>query len=367
MGTRFAIISEAMRAGMIWIAWALLGSVLVEAKDFRGAQFIGFSNFDGFQRRMEGGDLVLVSPRIEADINWDEMVASWNFGGRTEAGLTVEAKVIYPERETRWYHLGNWALNPGKNSRASVKAQTDTDGRVDTDTLKLREPARALRMRITLRGTTNGSALKFLGLSLCDSRANRELLEPNRKAWGRTLTVKERSQVNYPDGINEWCSPTSTSMLLSYWAAALNRKELDYDVPEVARGVNDPNWPGTGNWPFNTAFAGAHEGMRAYVARFSDVSELEDWIEAGVPVAVSVAYGYLKGKAEKANGHLVVCIGFDENGNIVANDPGRSQVRQVYPRENLVKAWAESENTVYLIYPEHWKVPQDRFGHWHGR
>jgi uncharacterized protein YvpB len=128
--------------------------------------------------------------------------------------------------------------------------------------------------------------------------------------------------------------------------------------------VNDPNWPGTGNWPFNTAFAGAKKNIRAYVTRFSDVSELEDWIEAGIPVAISVSYGYLKGLPERANGHLVVCIGFDEKGNITVNDPGRRLVRQTYRRENLQKAWAESENTVYLLYPENCKLPMDRFHHW---
>jgi hypothetical protein len=233
---------------------------------------------------------------------------------------------------------------------------------VDTDTLKLHDYAQAVQLRITL--SSDPAALKFLGLAFCDSLAERSVLPPNKSAWGKTLNVKERTQADYPEGISEWCSPTSMSMLMSFWSSKLNRIDLEYDVPEVARGVHDPNWPGTGNWPFNTAFVGAHKGIRAYVARFSDVSELEDWIEAGIPVAISVSYGYLKGRPERANGHLVVCIGFDENGNIVVNDPGRRMVRQVYLRENLIKAWAESENTVYLVYPEKWKVPQDRFGHW---
>ena len=349
-----------MRALIILV----LGCVLTQARDFRGAQFVGFTDFERFQIRSATNTVVLVSPRIEAGLPWDELIASWNFRSTPRAGLTVEAKAIYPDRETKWYNLGHWTLEPASQARASVKGQRDNDGRVDTDTLKLNEHTVATRLRVTLLGTTNISDLKFLGITFSASEAERTPLAPNRKVWGKTLTVKERSQANYPEGVNEWCSPTSTSMLLSYWAAKLNREELDYDVPEVARGVNDPNWPGTGNWPFNTAFAGAHDQMLAYVARFSDVSELEDWVEAGVPVAVSVAYGYLKGRAERANGHLVVCIGFDEKGNIVVNDPGRSQVRQVYPRENLTKAWAESENTVYLVYPRDWKVPTDRFGHW---
>ena len=87
-------------------------------------------------------------------------------------------------------------------------------------------------------------------------------------------------------------------------------------------------------------------------------------MEAGLPVAVSVSYGLLRGKPERGNGHLVVCIGFTENGDIVVNDPGRSQVHQVYRRENLIRGWAESHNTVYLIYPEDRSVPLDRFHHW---
>jgi hypothetical protein len=153
-------------------------------------------------------------------------------------------------------------------------------------------------------------------------------------------------------------------MLLSFWSAQLGRRDLDHDVPEVAAGVDDPNWPGTGNWPFNMAFASTHPGMRAYVGRFSDISELEDWIDAGIPVAVSVSYGLLRGKTERGNGHLVVCIGFTEEGDPVFNDPGRSQVRQIYKRADLARAWAESERTVYLVYPEGTKTPKDRYGHW---
>jgi len=115
------------------------------------------------------------------------------------------------------------------------------------------------------------------------------------------------------------------------------------------------------------AYAGSFSGMRAYVSRFSDVSELEDWIASGIPVAVSVANTVLKGvpPREGPDGHLVVCVGFTEKGDVIVNDPGtRQQIRRVYPRENLVKAWARSQNTVYLIYPQGANIPDDRFGHW---
>lgn len=334
-----------------------------EQNDFRGTHFIGFEDFSRFTVA-EGQDGTALALKVDPGFLWDELIASWNLRGAAK-GLLIEARAVYPGRTTKWYTLARWTLNPTtENARSSVRGQKDEDGTVHTDTLKLKERASAVEVRVTLDKGADVEALKFLGLSFCDSNAPRSALPPKESVWGNVLAVKERSQANYPEGISEWCSPTSMSMLMSFWSAKLNRPELDYDVPEVARGVNDPGWPGTGNWPFNTAFAGAHAGMRSYVTRFSDVSELEDWVEAGIPVAVSVAYGYLKGNPDRANGHLVVCIGFDENGNIVVNDPGRRQVRQVYTRDNLIKAWAESENTVYIVHPESWRTPKDRFGHW---
>ena len=37
---------------------------------------------------------------------------------------------------------------------------------------------------------------------------------------------------------------------------------------------------------------------------------------------------------------------------------------RVYPRKDIIFAWAYSHNAVYLIYPENAEVPKDRFGHW---
>jgi hypothetical protein len=347
-----------------WLPILFLSAVLGRAQDHRGTEFIGWEAFYMFQRELKEGSIVLTSPRIESAIYWDELIPSWNFRAEPAAGIEVEARALYPNRDTKWYHLGKWSAEPGKFPRESVRAQKDEDGDVETDTLKLKKRAAAVQLRVTLRGVDRIDELKFLGLSFRDSRVMPAPLESNKSAWGKTLMVPERSQTAYPAGINEWCSPTSISMILALWAARLSRPDLEYSVPEVARKVNDPNWPGTGNWAFNMAFAGAHPGIRAYVTRFSDVTELEDWVKAGVPVAISVRNGWLNGREEPGNGHLVVCIGFDQHGDVIFNDPGRGEVRQTYKREHVMKAWGASGNTVYLIYPEKHPGPSDRFGHW---
>lgn len=351
--------------------------------DFRpGREFVGFSDFETFSRQpgARSNEFILTSPLISTRIRWNELIASWNVKSREIEYLRIEAKATIEGRDTSYYTLGFWSLDSTRHPRESVKGQGDGDGDVQTDVLVLKNPASAAQMRLTV-GLTSPSAtnaLDFLGLSFAavpksassgspETAQDREASPSQKSAvWGTTLPVPERSQMVYPGG-SVWCSPTCTSMILAFWGTKLGRSDLDVSVPDVAAAVYDRNWPGTGNWPFNTAYAGSFSGMRAYVSRLGDVSELEEWIAAGIPVALSVSYGELKGAKKGPDGHLVVLTGFTDTGEPVINDPGTTEnVRKVFPRENLVRAWSYSQNTVYLIYPVGYKTPANHFHHWHG-
>lgn len=336
------------------------------AFDARGAQFLGFTNFSLWKKSSGTNrtEVVLRSPEITACLDWNELVASWNIALPADGFLCVEARAIQPDAATKFYVLGCWSADPQRHPRASVPGQRDADGDVATDTLKLLRPCRKFQIGLILGGGTRLTDLKFLGMSLLDNRVRPAPLAPNRAAWGRTIAVPERSQMPFPNG-GTLCSPAVVSMLLGHWAGARQRPDWDRTVPEVAAGVDDPNWPGTGNWALNMACAGALPGLRAYVARLSDVSELEDWIARGVPVGLSLCYNRLRGQGGEPSGHLVVCVGFTEAGDVIVNDPGTSRnVRKTFPRANLTAAWAYSRRTVYLVYPADRAVPEDRFGHW---
>src|SRR5215203_5055827 len=107
-----------------------LMTLVGQAADFRGSQFIGFSDFTQFKQEAQ----TLTSPVIEPAVNWDELVLSWNLRGEGEA--TIEARLIYPDHTTKFYNLGIWS----KAKRQSVKDQNDTDAKVDTDTLIAKRP-----------------------------------------------------------------------------------------------------------------------------------------------------------------------------------------------------------------------------------
>jgi hypothetical protein len=358
-----------MKTGVVLLAFSVLGFVPMNSKadsvDARGIQFIPFNSLSKFTKSVgaQSNETVLRSPEIATRVQWDELIVSWNAGMPADASLKIEARAIYPERATKWFAMGLWSGDPAKHPRESVRRQEDDDGNVDTDTLLLKRPAQRVQVRLTLGGSRKPK-IKFLGLSLLDSRARPKPLPPNRAAWGKTMDVPERSQMAYENGA-VLCSPTTVSMLLSYWSRQLKRPALDHDVPEVVTGVFDPKWEGTGNWVFNTAYAGSLRGMRAYTARLSDVAELEDLVAQGIPVGLSLCYNRLRGLSREPSGHLVVCVGFTENGDAVINDPGTSKnVRKVFPRANVIDAWTYSKNAVYLIYPERTRLPADRFGHW---
>ncbi len=335
------------------------------AADSRGVQFIGLNDFSHFDRSIENGKTVFTSDEIVAKIPWNGLIVSWNAELSQDVQLNIEARAIYKKRATKFYSMGNWSGDAALHRRESVLNQKDADGDVSTDTLVLNEPCERLQLRLTLGGkAATESKLKFIGICLHDNRSKPKSLKPNHAAWGKTIPVIERSQGTYPNG-GVLCSPTTVSMMMTYWSEQLKRPELDHDVPDIVKEVYDANWSGTGNWAFNMAYAGAYPGIRACVTRFSDVAELEDWIAAGIPVGVSLDYNRLREKDGAPSGHLVVCVGFTKDGSVIVNDPATMKnVRKTFLRKDLVAAWAHSHNAAYLIYPESEKLPDDRFGHW---
>jgi hypothetical protein len=182
--------------------------------------------------------------------------------------------------------------------------------------------------------------------------------------WGKILDVPACTQ-SYPDGGEGWCSPTSTSMLVGYWAH--DTGPCEPRVRAAVDGVYDWVYKGHGNWPFNTAYA-AGRGLEAYVTRFRSLADAEPWIAAGVPVGISYSWkaGELTGApVRSSDGHLGVLVGFDDHGDPVVNDPaakgdGASGVRRTYRRAELENVWVgHSGGTAYVAYPPVWPTPWD--------
>jgi hypothetical protein len=309
------------------------------------------------------------SRAVEVERPFREAVVSWN--ATTPAGSWVELRLAarVGGRWTTDYVLGVWADGDQTITRHSVAGQSDGDGRVAVDTLVLAAPAEAYRVTARLFAEPGAPSPRLFGLAVAtsDPTAAPAPLEPLRAAHGVALDVPRRSQMIYPDGGEVWCSPTSTSMVLAYWAARLDLPGLVETVPAAARATYDASFRGTGNWPFNTAHAAALGGgaLRAVVTRLDRIEQLERLIAADVPVVISASWqaGQITGAAiASTDGHILVVRGFDGDGDVLVNDPaGPSDagVRYTYDRAQLDAAWARSGRTVYLIHPADAPLPLD--------
>ena len=146
---------------------------------------------------------------------------------------------------------------------------------------------------------------------------------------------------------------------IAYIPASYADRQVDY----AARYTFDSHYNGTGNWPFNTAYA-ARYGMDAFVTRLRSLDEAEAFIRAGIPLVASIGVdsnsldGFLfKG----SSGHLLVVVGITADGNVMANDPAATSnatVPRVYDRGQFEDAWLNhSGGIVYVIHPPGTPLP----------
>ncbi len=319
---------------------------------------------------------VATSPEWTSAAPFDTVTPS--FEAPTPPGTWIHVKLA-ARIEGAWtkeYSLGVWADRDGTIRRHSVEGQADENGDVATDTLELTKPADALRVTVVLFSESSEtpslralSAIATKKSGPAPSTAN----TGDPAARGKVLAVPKRSQMIYPDGGEAWCSPTSTSMLLGYWAEMLGADGLRETPPQAASRCHDHVFEGTGNWPFNTAHAAAMDGGRLHgaVTRLGSFEPIEQLIGAGIPVAISIRYG--KGELSgspiaSTAGHLIVVRGFTANGDVVCNDPafGSDALVEVsYDRAELTKVWQRSLGTTYLIWPADRHLPVDPGGAFH--
>jgi hypothetical protein len=229
-------------------------------------------------------------------------------------------------------------------SPAGRRSFSERDGclEVAVDVVRALEPLAALEIETS-------AALELLAL------ATPEPALPARAASGRAFEIALPARSQYPAAPESlppelaasargWCSPAALAMILAY----LGR---DRSLEEVARGVYDTAYGGTGNWSFNVAFAGAL-GLRAYAAFLRDLREAEELLARGSPPALSFDWkpGELPGAplAESA-GHFAVLRGFDARGDPILNDPALPGVRTVYPRGAFEAVWLRHGGLAYVL------------------
>jgi hypothetical protein len=323
--------------------------------------------YDG-RNYYNGGSFIVgeaTSPEITTPFNYTEAIASWNASTPAGSWVEIQFRARYGTRWSKWYILGIWASDYSTIERHSVRSQGDSDGFVAVDTFvssnkKETTSTFQLKVRLFSEDGTVTPIVRNTSVAYSTEAPKRAVVSPNTST-PTVLNVPKCSQMVYPDGGEVWCSPTSTSMVLAYLDGYVGPCEPR--VRAAVDGVFDWIYDGHGNWPFNTAYAAA-QGYEGYVARFTSLAKAEEFVAAGVPVVMSIAWG--KGDLtgadiDSTNGHLLVLVGFDANGNPIVNDPASpsdATVQHTYLRSEFEPLWLQaSGGTVYLIYPQGASVP----------
>jgi hypothetical protein len=321
-----------------------------------------------------------------------ELVPSWNATttGDSWVQVQVRGRSEHGQRSS-WDTLARWA--PGDNTirRTSLGEQADDLARVATDTWRsnfsLELTSWQLRVTLLRKVGTRGTPFVDSVGAMSSNLPQTQTVRTSRPgiARGITLNVPKYSQMihsghypQYGNGGEAWCSPTSTSMVLGYynrlpaaaehsWVPSSHRNPF---VDHAARMTYDYAYGGTGNWPFNTAYAGNHAD-HAFVTRLRSLREAERFIQAGIPVVASVAFG--RGELDGApisstNGHLLVIVGFTRNGDVVVNDPAAPRnkgVRRTYDRGQFENVWLpKSGGIAYIIHTKSRPLPVNNPGNW---
>lgn len=334
------------------------------------------------------------SPWTEPGFELTELIPSWVADTPGDSWFRVEVRGRGAAGRSSWDTISEWAFDDAQLKRRSGTSQTDDLGRVAYDTW-LTPGLSSWQLRVALHrrtGTTATPRVRSLGAmaSRLPSAAGVATSRPGAlrgAALGKVLDVPRYSQMvhrgtypQYDGGGEAWCSPTSTTMLLGHFDALPNPSDYawvrtDYPdrvVAHLARMTYDSSFGGTGNWPFNTAYAGSRTGD-AFVTRLRSLREAEQFVAAGIPLAASVTFapGQLGGAPiSSTNGHLMVIVGFTKDGDVVVNDPAapsRRSVRRVYDRGQFENAWLKryaagssmrgSGGLVYVVHDTEHPLP----------
>lgn len=330
-----------------------------------------------------------VSPWQQPAFDLTELIASWDATTPGDSWIEVSVRGRTGDGTlSSWDVLGRWAAGDQHLRRTSVGGQGDDLADVTVDTWRAEGSFDAWQLRVTLLRRPGATGPRVDSIGAMASRlpdVDDVTTSKPGPGSGTVLDLPRYSQMvhrgHYPkwgSGGQAWCSPTSTSMVLGYYDALPSAQEyswvaddhVDPWVDHAARMTYDADYAGTGNWPFNTAYAAPRTG-HAFVTRLRSLREAGLFIEAGIPLVASISFGSgeLDGTPiSGTNGHLLVIVGFTDSGDVVVNDPAASSrkgVRRTYDRGQFEDAWLPtSGGLVYVIRDDAHPLPEGDHSNW---
>ena len=340
---------------------------------------------DGAVRLKKEGEGVFLTPVIQTEKPFNDLVASWN----TETPLGTEVEILgrvylpeydgWTDRENRtydgWTDWITWGVWSTHIARACPECE-DSHPRKDSEerngwAFAYSKPGYG-DSSLNVRGSFTASAFQLKAVLRakegCDGLPSLRLLAAT---WKNTNSETWQDECSYPEepvqaaesvllntpAISQMvrdpafahviCSATCATMLMDGQGADL--------LPEDVTLLNyDYGFDGNGNWSFTCAAAGAY-GYESYVS-YSSFSALRQELTKGFGVALSVKYSnkedddqpYLENAPCHTNGHLITIVGYYYSKQLeeyvyCANDPAADSdgavAHREYRQSQLDKCW----------------------------
>lgn len=279
---------------------------------------------------------------LETDIPSNELIMSWNANVPTNSRIDLEFRVREnPLSEwSAWLTTGKWKLDETHERPSECRAY----GKLHVDHFKSTRLFTEIQYRATFFRDSETSVPLLRKIHFALSGPDDAKPAQTESPGELDLKVPWLSQHHGPTVVDGRmlergvCGATSVTMTLQYYG-------IPAEVRDVGKRAYDPVADIYGNWSFLTATA-AEYGPDAWIQRFASWKEIEEYISAGTPVIISIAYprGTFSAEPNKSTaGHLLVVRGFTANGGVIVNDPDTLDEKRgngyVYKGSELSKAF----------------------------
>ena len=291
--------------------------------------------------------------------NFTELILSWNAIRPKKGKYSFFVSAKYNNRWSNWAKISEWT------DRSQKTFSSSKNNFVHTKHVRLEmqrnKKANGFRVKVLAAGGANIRNLRALFVSTSDM--NKFIFE-KRSFNNKTVIIKGVPKVSQWSvkhyRAKDFCSPTSTTMLLGYYSrkGLFNgmSKKLSEHIKKIASKVHDDSYLDIyGSWPLNIAqaFDCSKGKLFCRVERLNGINHLYDFLKKKVPVAVSVR-GYLKGGFKRYdNGHFIVVVGWDNKRKaLLCIDPAfatEKKMLRAYNLKDFLRAWGTSRNLAYII------------------
>ena len=290
-----------------------------------------------------------------------ELILSWNAFRPNKGNYSFFVSAKYNNIWSSWHKINQW----NKGSQETFLNSKNTYVKTKHVRLEMQKSkiATAFRVKVVANNGADLGRVKMLFASACDMNKfafyKKDFNFPSTIIKG----VPRISQWNVKHHrAKDLCSPTSTSMIMAYFAKkglfTDKFQDLKQYVSEFAEKVRDGSYLDIyGAWPLNVSQVFQESGGRllAKVKRLNGINELYGYLRRKIPVAVSVR-GHLRGGFKRYdNGHFIIVVGWDkEKNSVLCIDPAfvtESKMLRAYNFKDFMHAWGVSRNLAYIMLP----------------